>query len=183
MPSARPSSLLRPRVPVPAWWRRAQGGQVGGASCGRPRSLPPALGALGLCWLSTTKVPGLRALSTPCYRLLLRGPRLPGVGVSRNPQPRASGQRPSVALCLRGESASSRLKCMVGPGLGIRASRSIVSDMFPRGLRSPAPSAAAPGPCGVLPPPRVALASVSGAPCWRGQVASVVPGQRHLGTF
>lgn len=86
-------------------------------------------------------LPGSDSADRDCLGWGCRGTPSPGPPDRDPAWPSAFG----VSLRPRAE------KCTVGPGLCIRASRSIMSDMFPRGLWGPAPSTAAPGRCGGTP--------------------------------
>lgn len=141
--SARPSSLLRPRVRVPAWWRRRRVGRWAAppASALGP-SLPRSLllsvlwavladhhrGPWAACPLHAV-LPGSGSATRDCLGWGCRGTPSPG------PPDRDPAWLAAFGVSLRPRTE----KCAVGPEFGIFASRSIMSDMFLRGLRAPHP--------------------------------------------
>lgn len=74
-----------------------------------------------------------------------------GWGVSRNPQPRAAGQRPSATRCLLGESAPLRRGMNCGAPVGFLCFPEYHAESVPQETPNPAPSATAPGHCGGTP--------------------------------
>lgn len=101
-----------------------------------------------------------------------------GWGVSRNPQPRAAGQRPSATRCLLGESAPLRRGMNCGAPVGFPCFPEYHAESIPEGTPNPAPSATAPGHCGGTPASRIAR----GPPVGWDRCHLPGPGQEHLGS-